>query len=216
MSFRPFDVEQVFTMISGDGIFKDVLVNGKKMPDKVQVDIDQNVFMVYPRQSVLITSSYEGKVNVAVIAWTTVLSCKPPMHGFVISPQRFTHQLVSGSKKFIINIPDRSIISQVVQIGSITGRKVSKFKQVDLTPIPSLAWGDQGPPRIAECPVHVECEVRKAIDFGDSTLFAGEVVSCSANAALIKNGLYQPGLFEIPYHLGGHDFVFNNLKIHSF
>ncbi|NMC04569.1 MAG: flavin reductase family protein [Candidatus Lokiarchaeota archaeon] len=203
-------------MISGETAVDARLVNGKKMPDKQTVSIDQNVFMVYPRQSVLVTSAHDGKVNVAAIAWTTVLSCKPPMQGFVISRQRYTHQLVSGSKKFIFNIPDRSIITQVVKIGSITGRAVSKFKQVDLTPIPSLTWGDDGPPRIAECPVHVECEVRQAIDIGDSTLFAGEVVSCSANAALIKDGLYQPGLFEIPYHLGGHDFVFNNLKIHSF
>ncbi|MEX2683709.1 MAG: flavin reductase family protein [Candidatus Sigynarchaeota archaeon] len=203
-------------MISGNSTSQASLVNGKKLPEKVRVDIDQNVFMVYPRQSVLITSAHEGKVNVAAIAWTTVLSCKPPMHGFVISPHRYTHELVSASKKFIMNIPERSIIAQVVQIGSITGRKVSKFKQVDLTPIPSLAWGDDGPPRIAECPVHVECEVRQAITIGDSTLFAGEVVACSANAGLVKNGLYQPGLFEIPYHLGGHEFEFNNLKIHSF
>jgi hypothetical protein len=55
-------------MISGDGIVKEKLTNGKKLPDKVQVDIDQNVFMVYPRQSILVTSAHDGKVNIAAIA----------------------------------------------------------------------------------------------------------------------------------------------------
>nr|MDO8114730.1 flavin reductase family protein [Candidatus Sigynarchaeota archaeon] len=199
---------------SGDSI---QAKNGeKKSMEKVQVDLDQNIFMVYPRQSVLVTSRYGDDVNIITVAWTTILSCKPPMHGIVLSPQRFSHELISKSKKFIINVPDRSIITQVVQCGRLSGRVSKKFDEINLTPIPPVALGEYGPPRIAECPVHVECEVKQAIDFGDQTLFAGEVVACSANANLIKNGLYQPGLFEIPYHLGGHQFVFNSLKIHSF
>jgi len=184
--------------------------------EKVEVDIDQNAFMVYPRQSVLVTSRYGDDVNIITVAWTTVLSFKPPMQGIVISPQRFSHDLISKSKKFIINIPDRSIINQVVQCGRTTGRLMNKFAEIDLTPLHPVALGEYGPPRIAECPVHVECEVKQAIDFGDQTLFAGEVVACSANANLIKDGIYQAGLFEIPLHLGGHQFQFNNLKIHSF
>jgi flavin reductase (DIM6/NTAB) family NADH-FMN oxidoreductase RutF len=150
------------------------------------------------------------------MAWSTVLSTNPPMQGIVVSPKRYTHKLISESGKFIINVPSRAIIQQVVKTGRMTGRTCNKFEETKLTPMPSLAWGDDGPPRIAECPVHVECEVRNAIDIGDSTLFAGEVVACSANKELIKNGLYQPNQFEIPYHLGGHQFCFNNLKIHSF
>lgn len=184
--------------------------------EKVDVDIDQNAFMVYPRQSVLVTSRYGDDVNIVTVAWTTVLSFKPPMQGIVLSPQRYSHELIAKSKKFIINIPDRNIINQVVQCGRSTGRLINKFAEIDLTPLRSIALGEYGPPRIAECPVHVECEVKQAIDFGDQTLFAGEVVACSANANLIKNGIYQPGLFEIPYHLGGHQFEFNNLKIYSF
>jgi flavin reductase (DIM6/NTAB) family NADH-FMN oxidoreductase RutF len=179
---------------------------------KIKVDIDQHVFLVYPRLSILVTSRFGDAVNIGTVAWSTVLSMNPPMQGIAISPKRFTHELITGSGKFIINVPSRAIIKQFALIGRTTGRTVDKFTETGLTPIPSLAWGDDGPPRIAECPVHVECEVRETITFGDHTFFAGEVVVCSANEKLIKNGLYQANKFEIPYHLGGHEFTFNNLK----
>ena len=187
-----------------------------KRVTKIDVDLDQNVFMVYPSMSVLITSKFKNEDNILAVSWTTVLSCKPPLHGIVVSPKRHSHELISKSRKFIINIPSKKILHQVVECGKQTGRNISKFEVCSLKRIPSIAFGEHGPPRIEECPVHIECEVTQEIGFGDHTLFVGEVKACSADSNLVKNGIFTPNQFQIPYHLGGHEFCLNEKRTHSF
>jgi flavin reductase (DIM6/NTAB) family NADH-FMN oxidoreductase RutF len=184
--------------------------------DKISLDLQQHVLLVYPRQAVLVTSKAGNEENIVTLAWTSPLSQNPPLHGIALSPRRHSHALIKESKKFIINIPGRNIIDKVVECGRVTGRNVNKFTKFELTPLPSLGLGDDGPSRIAECAVHVECKVKEIVETGDHTLFIGEVVSCSVNSELVKNGLYIPNKIEIPYHLGGHQFCFNEKKIHSF
>ncbi|MFX0101423.1 MAG: flavin reductase family protein [Candidatus Hodarchaeota archaeon] len=183
---------------------------------KISLDLQQHVLLVYPRQAILVTSKSGNEENIVTLAWTSPLSRNPPLQGIAISPKRHSHDLIKESRKFIINIPDRKIIGSVVDCGRSTGRNVDKFEKFNLTPLPSLKLGDDGPSRIAECAVHVECEVKEMVETGDHTLFIGEVVSCSVNSDLVKNGLYIPNKMEIPYHLGGHQFCFNDKKIHSF
>lgn len=184
--------------------------------EKVCLDVQQHVLLVYPRQVVLVSSRLGNEENIVTLAWTSPLSRNPPLQGIAVSPKRHSHALIKESKKFIVNIPNRKIINKVVECGKTTGRNVNKFEKFDLTPLPSLNLGDDGPSRIAECAVHVECEVKDMITTGDHTFFIGEVVSCSVNSELVKNGLYLPNKIEIPYHLGGHEFCFNDKKIHSF
>ncbi|MHA1791417.1 MAG: flavin reductase family protein [Promethearchaeota archaeon] len=186
------------------------------LPEKVIVDLDQHVFMLYPRQTILVTSRHEDTINIISVAWSTALSQRPPLHGIVLSPKRLSHDLIKKSRKFIINVPKRDLINEIVACGRSTGRVTNKFKQCGLSSLPPLALGDDGPPRIGECPVHIECLVKDMLDIGDHTLFIGEVVACSADAELVKNGIFQPNMFEIPYHLGGHQFTFNSKKIYSF
>nr|MDO8116267.1 flavin reductase family protein [Candidatus Sigynarchaeota archaeon] len=188
-----------------------------KLPEKVVVDVEQHVFMVYPRQSVLITSGSGSNANITTAAWSTPLSCKPPLQGVVISPKRLTHQLISEQKKFVIAIPSREIIKQVIDCGRSTGRTKRKFEAFNLTPLEPLALGHDGPPRIAECPVNIECELRESIVVGENTMFVGEVIAASSDKEHVTpDGLYIPNQFEIPYHLGGHQFTFNNLKTYSY
>lgn len=182
----------------------------------VELDIDQHVFAVYPRQAVLVTAALDGASNITTVAWSSVLSQKPPLQGIAISPKRHTHDLIKESKKFIINVPTREIISHVVECGRATGRFKDKFTHAGLTPLPSLALGDNGPKRIEECPVNIECIVKSMVVTGDHTLFVGEVVSVSVREDLLQNGLYQPNQFQIPYHLGGHEFTFNEKRVFSF
>ncbi|MHA1371587.1 MAG: flavin reductase family protein, partial [Promethearchaeota archaeon] len=122
------------------------------MADKIEVDLNQHVFLVYPRQCILVTSKHEDDVNIITLAWSTVLSHNPPMQGIAISPERYSHDLIKQSRKFIINIPTKDIIQQVVNCGRVTGLITDKFRQFGLTPLESIAFGKNGPPRIAECP----------------------------------------------------------------
>ncbi len=188
-----------------------------KFPEKVAIDPEQHILMVYPRQAVLVTSGTSTNANITASAWSTPLSIRPPLQGIVISPKRLTHRLILEHKKFVIAIPTREIIKQVIDCGRTTGRTMRKFEEFDLTPLAPLSLGHDGPPRIAECPVNIECVLRDTIDIGDHTMFVGEVVAASSDKEHVTaDGLYIPNQFEIPYHLGGHEFTYNNLKTYSY
>lgn len=183
---------------------------------KVELDLEQHVFLAYPRQTLLVTSRHGQDVNVATFAWSTVLSIRPPLHGLVITPRSFSNTLIQASKRFIINVPDKALIKKVVAIGGVTGREVDKFAAYGLTTLPPLALGEDGPPRIAECPAHVECVVKDVVPTGDHVLLVGEVVACSVDERLVKGDVYMPNQFEMPLHLGGREYCFNSLKKQSF
>ncbi|HVN67500.1 MAG TPA: flavin reductase family protein, partial [Candidatus Sulfotelmatobacter sp.] len=87
--------------------------------------------------TVLISSSFKGKPNVMTIAWTTMLDFEPPVIGCCIGDHSYTFQTVKKTKEFVINIPEAKLIKKVVACGSVSGKKVDKFKKIGLTPLPA-------------------------------------------------------------------------------
>jgi flavin reductase (DIM6/NTAB) family NADH-FMN oxidoreductase RutF len=72
-----------------------------------------------------------------------------------------------------------------------------------LTPIPSEVVK---PPRIAECPTHIECRIVDTLETGDHTIFIGEVVAKSGDFDAIKDGKLNARI-EPLFHLGGTKFI---------
>ncbi len=106
------------------------------------------------------------------------ISTRPPLVCIGVAPRRYSHQLIEESGEFVINTPPIAIEEQMHYCGTESGRRVDKFAETGLTPIPSLKVG---PPRIKECFGHLECRVVQKYTCGDHTLFVGEVVATSAD-----------------------------------
>ncbi len=66
----------------------------------------------------------------------------------------------------------------------VSGRKIDKFQQTNLTPSTALKINT---PIILECPVNIECRVRKTIDLGSHTLFLAEVVAVQVTESLLDS-----------------------------
>jgi flavin reductase (DIM6/NTAB) family NADH-FMN oxidoreductase RutF len=91
--------------------------------------------------------------------------------------------LIEESGEFVINTPPIAIEEQMHYCGTESGRRVDKFAETGLTPIPSLKVG---PPRIKECFGHLECKVVQKHACGDHTLYVGEVVATSADEDVMR------------------------------
>lgn len=131
---------------------------------------------VYPGPAGLITSiAPDGRANIITLGEVFNLSIgQPVIVGIAIAKPRYSHELISRSGEFVVNLPTAAILEKVDRCGSASGRDVDKFAAFGLTPLPAERVA---PPLIAECPVNLECKLLGVTQIGDHDLFQGEVIA---------------------------------------
>ena len=90
-----------------------------------------------PLPPTLVTCGSMDKPNVFTVAWTGILCTQPPVTYISVRPERYSHELITQSGEFVINLPTRELVKAVDWCGVKTGRKVDKFKEMHLTAEPS-------------------------------------------------------------------------------
>lgn len=115
----------------------------------------------------------EGNPNIITLAWVGTVCSDPPMLGLGIRPQRYSYELIESSGEFAVNIPTKNILKETDLCGLVSGRDVDKFSETGLTPEPADIIK---PPLVRECPVNIECVVKKKVPLGVHHLFLGEIV----------------------------------------
>jgi flavin reductase (DIM6/NTAB) family NADH-FMN oxidoreductase RutF len=137
---------------------------------------------LYPNPVVLVSSSFNGSDNIITLAWTGTVCSEPPMISISIRPSRYSHELISGSREFAINIPTSKQIDICNFCGVNSGRDVDKFEKLSLTREKSL---EINTPLIKECPVNIECTLSSITSLGTHDLFIGRVVSVTCDEEMI-------------------------------
>ena len=159
---------------------------------------------MHPRLTVLVTSiGKKGKPNIITLAWTMPTSFAPPMVAISVAPERHSHDLISESGEFVVNIPTMEIVKETLFCGRNSGRNYDKFTETGLTQIPAKKVC---PPLVKECVFHLECKVVNDVETGDHTVFIGEVVVASAEQGTFKDKFNIDKVKPI-YHVGGDDFL---------
>jgi len=129
---------------------------------------------LFPCPVVLVTCVDSiGKPNIITLAWVGTVCSKPPILGLGISPNRYSYGLIEDTGEFVVNIPNKDILKEADFCGMISGNEVDKFSETGLTPEPAEMVK---PPLIRECPVNVECVLKKKIPLGVHNLLLGEIV----------------------------------------
>lgn len=137
---------------------------------------------LYPNPAVLISCSYGGSDNIITLAWVGTVCSNPPMISISVRPSRYSHELISRSGEFAINIPDSGMTEICNFCGSRSGRDIDKFKALKLNKENSFKLKT---PMIKECPISIECFVRQTLNLGTHDVFIGEVASVNAQEKYI-------------------------------
>ena len=137
---------------------------------------------MYPNPAVMVSCSIDKRDNIITLAWVGTVCSKPPMISIAIRPSRYSHEIISKSKEFVINIPTPKLTGACDLCGTRSGRDIDKFKETGLTREKGSVVST---PIIKECPVNIECQVRQIISLGTHDLFIGEVVSVDADEEVI-------------------------------
>ncbi len=180
--------------------------------EKVEVPPAKTCRLIYPRLVVLASciNPATGKPNIITIAWATPLSMNPPLVGILIAPRRYSHELISRAKEFVINIPTVEILDKAIKCGRTSGRKHDKFSEFGLTAKPAKVIKS---PIIEECIAHLECKLVNKITTGDHTLFVGEVVAAYANEGAFDGEFMEIEKVRNFYQVGGDSFAVLNKEL---
>jgi len=140
--------------------------------------------------------------NLITIAWTGVVCSKPPMLSISIRKSRFSHELISRTGEFTVNLIGQELCEAMDFCGVKSGRDVDKFAHLGITAIP--APGLEVAPAIAEAPAFLSCKVRQIIELGSHDMFIGEVQQVSvADRYFREDGSINEDAMELVNYIHG-------------
>jgi len=142
--------------------------------------------LLSPAPAVMVTcAAADGRPNIVTVAWTGTICSDPPMLSVSLRPATFSHGLIKKSMEFVVNIPSVKEIRAMDLCGAVSGRDVDKFAKTGLT---AGAASKVRAPIIQECPVNIECRVRRVEELGSHTMFLAEIVAVQVTEGLITKG----------------------------
>ena len=157
------------------------------------------VRLLQPGPLALLTSQFRADVNVLTLAWLMPVSLDPPLIAVAIHPDRLSHEYVSRSEFFALNIPNMDLLAAIHRCGIESGRDGDKFRSAGLTPVDAM---ELDLPLVQECVAHIECGVVQRATFGDHDLFIGEPLVVSAlDEAFNERWLVDSDPGRIVHHL---------------
>lgn len=141
--------------------------------------------MLYPCPVALVTcTGGSGKDDIVTLAWVGVADSTPPIITAGIRPTRYSAGLINKSREFVVNIPTVSLLEKVDYCGSVSGFDVKKFETTGLT---REHASKVKAPMIKECPVNLECKLRRTILLGSHRLYLGEVLETHIEESIIDS-----------------------------
>lgn len=147
--------------------------------------INQPMIGLYALPVVLVSCmDRNGKSNIIPLGWVGGVCSDPPQLGIAIRPKRHSCKIIEETKEFVVNIPTEELVKIVDKTGFCSGRNVDKFKEFNLTAIPS---SQIKPPLIKECSVNLECKVKHVMELGSHVFFIGEILTVQADEEFLKD-----------------------------
>ncbi len=139
---------------------------------------------VSPLPVVLVSSGTKERPNACAVAWTGVICSDPPRVYISLQKSRYSHEIISGTGEFVINLVSEEIARAADFCGVRSGRDMDKFRQTGLTPVPSLHVGC---PSVKESPITIECRVFDVVELGSHDMFMADVVGVTVEESLFND-----------------------------
>lgn len=111
--------------------------------------------------------------NIMPAAWHSPISAEPPLYGVLVSPKRYTFELLQKEDGFTVNFLEHIHAAMIAKTGSTSGRDIDKCVQFDIKNVPGEKVNG---PILSESYAAYECEKYAVAEYGDHFLFVGKVV----------------------------------------
>ena len=116
------------------------------------------------------------------VAWAGTICSDPAMVSISVRPGRYSYDLIKETGDFVINLTTEELLRATDYCGVVSGRNIDKFKEMNLTPSPSLKVKAPG---ILESPVNIECRVVEIKPLGTHDMFIADIVGVNVDESLL-------------------------------
>ncbi len=141
---------------------------------------------LYPLPTTLVGALVNGKPNYTTVAHVGVM--EPGSVSLGMNKTHYTNVGIKANGTFSINIPSVEMVKKTDHCGLVSG------KTVDKSALFKTFYGKlKSAPMIEECPINMECELTKTIDFSTHEVFAGKVVATYCDEAVLTDGVVDFG-----------------------
>lgn len=146
--------------------------------------------MLYPVPAVMVSCARSGeKPNIITVAWAGTVCSSPAMLSISVRKERYSYDIIKETENFVVNLVNKDLVYATDYCGVKSGRDTDKFKEMNLTPLPSQHVAAPG---IAESPVNLECKVTQVIELGSHDLFLAEIVGVTIDEKYMdENGKFH-------------------------
>ena len=174
---------------------------------KKEVRLDHVTRLVNHGPVVLVSSVYEGRVNITPVAWHMPVLKNPPMIALEIGDNHFIYDCIVATGDFVINVPSRVLLEEIVKCGSHSGREIDKFDMCGLTHISSR---EVQSPALKEALAVMECVLVKDEHLMSKyNIVLAEVKYAEADTeAFNEHWLFTSDDMTTVHHLGDRTFCF--------
>ncbi len=139
--------------------------------------------------AVVVSVGEWNESNLITLAWVARVVSEPPVMSISIRPSRHSCSLIEKLGEYVINIPNTDQIREMDFCGTRTGRKVNKWKELNLT---REKGSKVKVPLIKEFQINIECKVVKKIKHGTHVIYLGEVLAVHADEEILKDEKLDP------------------------
>src|SRR5262245_10148018 len=160
------------------------------------------------------TMSRERKLNLAPFSFFNGVSSRPPALLFVCSRQsdgskKHTLMNIEDQGQFVVNVVPESLAEKMNTTATDYPHGISEFEKAGLTPASSERVL---PPRLAESPINIECELHDlmqvgADEAGGGTIIVGRIVLMHVDESLLTDGKIDYDKYLPIGRLGGMDYT---------
>lgn len=147
----------------------------------MKIDLENNLG-VHPSPVAMISCGDMENSNIATIAWTGIINSEPMIIYVSVRPSRFSNEIISKTKEFVLNLPDEKLVKIVDFCGTKSGKDIDKFEKCKLTKRQSSKIDA---PYIEECPINLECKVIDIQKYASHDMFVAEVVATHCNEEIL-------------------------------
>ena len=174
---------------------------------KNEIKLDLATRLVNHSPVVLVSSMKGLRSNITPVAWHMPISKKPPMIALEIGKSHFIYECIVETGDFVVNIPSKHYVEEIVKCGSCSGRDVDKFKLCNFTEEdPKVVKS----PRIKESMAVLECELIKDDHLMEIyNIIVGEVKYAAAEDNVFgQHWLFEDDQSKTIHHLGDRTFCY--------
>lgn len=136
-------------------------------------------------------ANIDGRPNYCTLAWFTMIDDIPPIIGLVMAKERRTKDGILENCTFSVNIPSTQMAAVTDYVGITSGHETDKSEVFE------SFYGKLGTaPMIEECPLTMECELLKTIEFETTDMVLGKIVGVYAEEGVFKENTPDAGRLD--------------------